>query len=363
TGHEETLSEFLLKQLHTAVNTDRHFKIGEFLIGNLDHNGFLRMPLEEVARYLDASLSDVENVLFLVQELGPTGVAARDLREVLLLQYLDKGMENPLVKALILDHLEDLGRNKLKDIARKLRVSIDEVKEAADIIRQEFSPRPAIDEFAHEGENFVPDPDVIVTLNDNGELVVELNEKGLPRLRKNRYYQSLVKKKGHIKQETEHYIKERLHAADEFMASIEKRRETLLKIANYIVERQLEFFFKGIKYLKPYTIKEVAEKIGVHESTVSRAVNGKFMATPRGVFELRFFFTTGIASETGEDTSRESIKYLLKELVDQENRKHPWSDQKLVELLKAKGVILARRTVTKYREELGILAASKRKEF
>lgn len=357
----ETLSDFLLRQLHLTVSAN-DLKIGEFIIGNLDRSGYFRMELSEAARYLDISEHAVEHVLFLIQELGPAGTGARDLKECLYLQYLDKEMDDELVLNIIQYHLEDLGRNKLKDIARRLRVTLEEVKHASDIIRSEFSPGPAIDEFIPDDNLYVPDPDVIVTEED-GVLNVELNEKGIPRLRKNTYYMKLLMENRGLRKETEKYLRERSSAAEEFISSIEKRRETLLSISNMIVERQGEFFFKGIRYLKPFTIKEVADRIGVHESTVSRAVNGKFMATPRGMFELRFFFSSGYTSSTGEDSSRESVKALLREVVGTEDRKHPHSDQKLVELLKARGVVLARRTVTKYREELGILSASKRKEF
>ncbi|MDD2716331.1 MAG: RNA polymerase factor sigma-54 [Candidatus Wallbacteria bacterium] len=361
-SRNESLAEYLQKQLRLTVN-EHDLKIGEFLIGNLSHDGFLRISLEEASKYLNVTEDEVESVLYLLQELGPTGVGSRDLKECLFLQYLEKEMENEVVAEIIQNHLEDLGRNKLRDIARKLHVSIEEVKEASEIIKRDFSPRPAIDAFVTDDDNYVPDPDIIMSEDENGLLKVELNEKGLPRLRRNKYYLQLMMKKGNLTKDAERYLKERSQAAEEFINSIEKRRDTLLAIANHILERQNEFFYKGIRYLKPFTIKETSEKVGVHESTVSRAVNNKYMATPRGMYVLRFFFTTGYTSETGEDSSRESVKDLLRELADGENKKHPYSDQKLVEMLKQKGVVLARRTVTKYREELGIPSASKRKEF
>jgi len=361
---KENLSDYLLKQLHLADADEKQIKIGEFLIGNIDRKGFLAIDIEEGARFLDSDTDEVEDVLFLLQEVAPTGVGSRDLKECLLLQYHEKNMDDDTVFTIIYDFLNELGNNKLKYIAHIIGVDIEEIKRAADVIKNEFSPRPLIDDFITEENLYIPDPDIIVKEDEDGNYTVELNDRGTPRLKRSSYYTRLLNRAGKtMDKNTKKYLQERARAADEFINSIGKRKNTILGIGELVVERQEEFFRKGIRYLKPFTIKEVASELKVHESTISRAVNGKYMISPRGMFELRFFFTSGYSKDNGLDTSRESIKDLIKEIIDNEDKKHPYSDQKIAEILKKKGMSLARRTVSKYREELGILSGSKRREF
>jgi len=360
---KENLSEYLIKQISLTNADEKQKRIAEFLIGNIDSKGFLAISLEEAARFLNCDPNDVEDVLFLLQEIAPTGVAARDLRECLILQFYEKNMTDEIVYRIIDDFLDELGNNKIKYIAHIMGVGIEEIKRAVNIIRNEFSPRPAIDDFITEDNLYIPDPDVIVTEDEEGNLRVELNERGAPRLRRSPYYTKMLNKSKNMDKNTRKYLVERAKAAEEFINSIDKRKNTILEIAKLIVNRQEEFFKKGIRYLKSFTIKEVATELQLHESTISRAVNGKYMISPCGMFELRFFFTSGYSVGKVSDTSRESIKDLIREIIEKEDKKKPLSDQTIAERLKGKGLSLARRTVTKYREELGILAASKRKVF
>lgn len=353
---EPSLQEHLLFQLGLCSLTQTEKRIGEFLIGNIDHNGYLKGEISEFAILLGVDLGEIIALLETIQKFDPMGVGARNLQECLLLQLQERTNIHPLAKKIIAEYLGDVADNKFKKIAAALQVDVATVQEAVDYIRT-LDPKPGrLIGDIRDVRYVVPD----VTIEKvSGEYVVLVNEHATPRLTVNSYYRSLLCKEDESGTNT--FIKSRLDSALWLLRSIEQRRLTLFRVTECIVEMQQGFFEEGIKHLKPMTLRQVADEVGVHESTVSRATSNKYAQTPRGLFPLKFFFASGVEDFHGTSVSSESVKSHMKELINAENEFRPLSDQKLMELLAKRGIIVSRRTVAKYREELSIPSSNKRK--
>jgi len=358
-----TLAESLLEQLHFLSLPAEHMLIAEFIVGSIDDRGWLVTSVDDIATALDRPVIEVEIVLRLVQALEPPGVGARDLRECLLIQLDARGNRESLAWRMIHDHFDHLVNRRFPEIARLLKVTVQEVQEASDGIAS-LHPRPGTLVSAEDPKYVVPD--LLVERVDE-EYVVMLNDKNVPRLRISAAYGDVIaanRRKADAtdaEKQTREYIQGKLASAKWLIQTIEQRRRTMIKVMNCIVREQREFFDKGIAFLRPLTLAAVARQIDMHESTVSRVCSGKYVQTPRGVFELKFFFSSGLATDDGEDVSARTAKNIIKGLIDEEDKLDPLSDQRIAELLHEKGLQIARRTVAKYREQMQILPARLRR--
>jgi RNA polymerase sigma-54 factor len=304
--------------------------------------------------YTDA---EGEETLIVIQTLDPPGVAARDLKECLLLQLREAGLQQSVPYRLVRDCFDELINHRWSEISKRFGISATDVQAAADEIAK-LDPKPGL-RYSARSDNYII-PDLVVDKIDD-KYHVFLNDANLPRLKLSKAYQDIARDKKKFDGENKEFISSKLNSANWMIQAIEQRRQTMLKVMNYIVERQREFFEKGVQYLKPLTLREVAEVISMHESTVSRVTNEKYVQTPRGVLPLKFFFSSGLATADGEDVSARGIKAQLQKLVEDEDPKHPLTDQAIVNILRESGVQIARRTVAKYRDQLGVLPARMRK--
>jgi len=356
-GMTGTMLEDLLSQLRMFSLSDRQYKLTAFLAGNLDRNGYLQGDLEELAPVLGVKVKELEEALKVVQKLEPTGIGCRSLQECLSLQI--QKMDNPPAAAVdIVNHyLPAAADGRYRYIASRLKCDEKTIEEAVDFIRT-LNPKPGSIYGEGEETRYIV-PDVVVEKVD-GKYVVTGNEAGVPQLTISPFYQKMLKSDS-IDEQLFTFVKNKIEKAYWLIRSIEQRRVTLFKVSQQIVDIQKEFLDQGIKKLKPLTLKEVAYNVGVHESTVSRAAANKYIQTPRGLFPLKFFFSSGLEGADGTDHSALSIKSYIRELVDSEDQSRPFSDQRLAELLDEKGIQISRRTVAKYREELAIPPSYKRR--
>ncbi|MEO5365051.1 MAG: RNA polymerase factor sigma-54 [Magnetococcus sp. WYHC-3] len=351
-----SLTDHLLWQLGLSARDERERSIGETIIDAIDDNGYLSQPLESLASISGVDVEDVEDALILVQSFEPAGVGARDLRECLLLQLKNMKLAVPPYSTL-LDHLDDLARRDFRKLARVLRLNDEQLADAVEVLH-ELNPKPGL-AFGSDQATYVA-PDVYVRKLD-GQWVVEINPDTVPRLRINKYYQDMANRSQSANDRR--FLTENARSAQWLIKSLEQRSTTIFRVAESIVKFQEEFLEKGPEYLKPLILKDVAEDIGVHESTTSRVTSNKYIHTPRGIFELKYFFSSSLASNTGEAHSSEAVKFKIRKLVDSEPIKRPFSDEKLAQLLQEQGINVARRTVAKYREALGIASSSRRKQL
>lgn len=353
-----TLREHLMAQLMLTGLNGLERRAGEFLIDSLDDHGYLTIPVEEVTRQLGCCEETVLRVLQVIQTFDPAGVGSRSLRECLLLQWETVDDGNPLVPLLIEHHLDDLGEGRIVKIAEVLGASPLEVQEAADLVRT-LDPKPGR-RFGRADEARYITPDVVVE-RIGREYVILVNETPLPKLLVSQQYKQMLG--GPVEDETRKFVEQKIHAALWLMKAVEQRRMTLFKVTEAIVRFQRDFFEYGVRHLRPLTLRDVAEVVGVHESTVSRATSGKYVQTPRGTFELKFFFSSGVESAGGGGVAAESVKRMIADLVAREDATEPLSDQALTDMLTKQGVQISRRTVAKYREEMGVPSSSKRKRY
>ena len=355
---QETLQQNLIGQLNqTALNAaDR--KAAELIIGNIDDNGFLQDTPEEMTLNTGIPKEDFERMLALIQSFYPPGVGARDLRECLRIQLERVGKQNSLEYKIISEHMEDLGKRRFPEIARRMGMSVEKVQECANNIAR-LNPRPG-QIFATAPPNYVL-PDVTVEKID-GDYQVILNGEQIPHLRISNTYKDIMAQDGNGS-EVKDYIRDKIRSGKFLIRSIHQRQQTISNIAQQIVSRQRDFFEHGTSHLKPMTMKEIADAVGVHETTVSRAVSGKYMATPQGVFETKYFFTSGYQTAGGESMSNTSVKEVILDLVKNEDGNAPLSDQEIVLILSERGIPIARRTVAKYRTELNILPSNMRRKY
>ncbi|MEW6380092.1 MAG: RNA polymerase factor sigma-54 [bacterium] len=355
----QSLQNYLLWQLRMSSSiSEQEFRIGEMIIGNIDENGYLCATVEEMAKVLELhDAKEVEDVLHLIQNLDPPGVGARTPQECLLLQVKEEEPTASLIKRMIQHHISLLESREYQAISKNMGISLAKVKELADIILS-YDPKP--------GRRFNPDvshyivPDVFV-YKMGDDYVISLNDEGLPQLRVSNIYRKILRKGKNVPDNTRKYVEEKLRSAVWLIKSIQQRQRTLYNVARSIVNFQRDFLDKGVAYLKPLTLVDVANDISMHESTISRVTTNKYMYTPRGIFELKFFFNSGLKKKDGDFISSVRVKELLRELIKNEDVRKPYSDTQILELLKKQGVVIARRTIAKYRDELHILPSQKRK--
>jgi len=354
----ESLQEHLMNQLALAGLDKQERQIGELLVGSVDEDGYLTVSIEELAETTGYTIEEIQRVLSVVQEFDPIGVATRDLKECLLVQLARLGKENSLAAQIVRKHLDALGAKKFSDIARALKVPVGDVHEAAHFIAT-LEPKPGR-LFPSEHTSYVL-PEVMVQ-KTNGNYVVILNDDQIPRVRISKHYRRLMEDP-HTSAEVKNYIREKVRAGTFLIKSIGQRQQTIRRIANEIVRIQKDFFESGLTALKPLTMAEIANALGIHETTVSRAIANKYIQTPQGVYEMKYFFTPGFKTADGKEISNKTIKDAILQLVDNEDSSSPLSDQAMVEELKKQGITVARRTIAKYRDELRILPSHLRKSY
>ncbi|MES2570882.1 MAG: RNA polymerase factor sigma-54 [Verrucomicrobiota bacterium] len=355
---EETLQQHLLEQVQSSDLAPADHQLAELIIGNIDDRGFLQSSTQEIANNSGMDAEDLKRVLALVQTFHPVGVAARDLRECLLIQLQRLGKEQSLEYRIVERHLEDLGKRRFPEIARRLGTTPEQVQRAANFIAT-LDPKPG-QIFASDPNNYVL-PDVTVE-KILGEWMISLNGDQIPHLRISNTYKDLMANDGNGN-EVKDYIRDKIRSGKFLIKSIHQRQQTISNIAHEIVARQQDFLEYGASALKPLTMVQVADAVGVHETTVSRAISGKYISTPHGVFEMKYFFTPGYQTAAGESMSNTSVKGAIAELVKSEASKSPLSDKEIVEILSQRGIPIARRTVAKYRTELNILPSNMRKQY
>ncbi len=352
----ESLHDHMTWQLKMSDLSERHMEIGEILLGNIDPDGYLKdPPLEDIAAEAGCSLEDAELVLEKIQGFDPVGIGARSLAECMLIQAIHFGQDDELIVKMIKSHLANLEKKNYQAISRELKQPIEEIYEAAKVI-MEFDPRPGRQYSADEPHYITPD---VYVHKVGDKYFVVPNDDGLPKLKISSFYRTALDDSKGAKE----YIQDKLRSAQWLIRSIQQRQRTIIKVTESIIKFQREFFDKGIAHLKPLILRDVAEDIGMHESTISRVTTNKYVHTPQGIFELKFFFNSGISRTNGEDLASQAVKSKIKQIIDSEDARKPFSDQKIVEMLKAHSIDIARRTVAKYREQLGILSSSKRKQL
>ncbi|MFH1068519.1 MAG: RNA polymerase factor sigma-54 [Candidatus Glassbacteria bacterium] len=353
-----SLYEHLTEQLTLLKLDDEQRRIGEEIIGDIDDDGYLKSSVSEIAFRLRTEEHKVEEALARIQTLDPLGVGARNLQECLLIQLRENGHPDELVYRLVDEFFEPLSRRHWQEIAKGTGLSLKEIQDAADRIAR-LEPKPGR-LFASSRENNYVIPDLVMEKIE-GEYVVYVNDSNLPRLRLSRAYREIARNRKNFKGEAKDFIYNKLNSANWLIQAIEQRKQTMLKVMRYIVFKQHDFFEHGISHLKPLTLREVSEAINMHESTISRVTNDKYCQTPRGVFQLKFFFSVGLTSDSGEDVSARGIKDKIAKMIEHEDSSSPLTDQEIVARLKVDGLQIARRTVAKYRDQKGILPARMRK--
>jgi len=356
---ETSLAEYLLWQLSLTVHDELEKQIGTYLIGNIDDDGYLQCQTEEVATVLGGDEAQICAVLSVIQSFDPPGIGACNLQESLLIQLHHLEMDDSLASKIVQQCLFQLDERYFQKIAKSFGVTINEVVAAVGLIRT-LDPKPGSRFNSPRIEYITPDV-VVVKVDDDYQVV--LNEDGMPNLRINVLYQNVLRQNDGMQSETREYLEEKFRSAVWLMKSVEQRRQTLLRVTKSLCKFQREFLDKGLAYLKPLVLKDVADDIGMHESTVSRVTTNKYVYTPQGVFELKFFFHSGLESLEGDAMSSVSVKDIIRKAVAAEEPRKPLTDQQLMMILEAKGVKIARRTIAKYRQELRIPPASRRKRL
>lgn len=369
-----SLKDYLLEQLRVCGGlAEEDLMLGEYIIGNIDEDGYLRVidresmgdqefedaTLKELSNQTGSSEERVDKLLSVIRQLDPLGAGSRTLRECLLVQARSLPIRDTAVEEIIWNHLEKLASKNYKAVAKHLGVTVEDVYESVKIINKSLNPTPGSGYGSDESRAIIPD---IFIHKVGDEYVISLNEDGMPKLKISRYYKELLKGDGGAAaNQAKGYIQDKVRSAVWLIKSVHQRQRTIYRVVECIVKFQREFLDRGLKYLKPMVLKDVAEEIGVHESTVSRVTSNKYVQTPRGIFELKYFFSTGMSKSDGSDIAVEYIKEKVKDIIKSEDAKKPYSDQQIVDLLKKSGIVVARRTATKYREALGILSSSRRK--
>lgn len=356
-----TLTDHLLWQLNLSHFTEAEKKIGEQIIGNLDNSGYLKATIKEIAAIEKADAAFVENVLAKIQEFDPPGVAARDLKECLLIQIRLLDIASPLLEKIIDEHLHDLETKNYLNIAKKQKVSLEEVQKTVLLINR-LDPKPGRIYNEERSQYVIPD---VFVFKVGDEYRIVLNDDGMPKLKVSGLYRKILggMKDNSKGEANKAYVKERMQSAIWLIKSIQQRQRTIYKVSESIVSYQKEFFDLGINYLKPMVLRDVAYDVEMHESTISRVTTNKYMHTPRGIFELKYFFNSGISRTDGESIASESVKEKIRKIISEEDKKNPYRDSEIVDILKKSGISIARRTIAKYREMMGIIPSSKRKKY
>ncbi|MBP1752681.1 MAG: rpoN [Geobacteraceae bacterium] len=356
---KSTLFDHLMWQMKLGIFSDEELQVGLEIIGNVDEEGYLRATVSDIAAVCGSDEITAESVLRKIQDFDPMGIAARNLQECLLIQVRQLGMGGSVVEAILQDYLKDLETRKYKHIAKALGIDIAEVLAAAKLIAG-LDPKPGM-QYSHDDIQYIS-PDIFV-YKVAEEFVVMLNDEGLPNIKINPYYIGEGRAGSQKDSKAEEYINDKMRSALWLIKSIHQRQRTIYKVAKSIVKFQRDFLERGIEYLKPLVLRDIAEDIGMHESTISRVTTNKYMQTPQGLLELKYFFNSGISTIEGDAIASESVKNKIKEILDKEDLRRPYSDQRIAEILSRNNITIARRTVTKYREMLKIGSSSERKRF
>ncbi|NLJ57528.1 MAG: RNA polymerase factor sigma-54 [Tissierellia bacterium] len=359
TSKKLSLKDHLMTQLGMTVSTNREKRIGEFIIESLDKKGYLGCSIQDISLLLNEDFVEVERVLRLIQTFDPIGVASRDLSECLMIQLKEKGIQDKNAYIIAEHYLEEIATNRIQKIAKELQISVSRVQSICDIIKM-LEPKPARG-FIVDSDNIryiVPDV-TIEKIND--EYIIIVNDSYLPTLTISSYYRNIITSLED--KEASKFLTDKLNSSVWLIKSIEQRKMTLYNVVESILKFQRKFFDEGKSALRPLVLKDVADDIGVHESTVSRATNGKYVQTPRGLYELKYFFASSLGDGFGNEVSSTSVKSKIKELIDNENSQKPLSDQKICEALKSQGISISRRTVAKYRDEMRIPSSSMRRRY
>lgn len=354
---ERTLYDHLQEQLSFARQSEEERTLGEFIIGNIDERGYLCVDTDEIAKELDLPIEQVEKILSLIQTFDPAGVGARSLRESLLIQLRERKEGNTLAARIVAEYLEQLDKKSPLQIAKSLGESVESVQLALTGIKQ-LNPQPASGMFSRAAMPVVPD---LIVERVGEQFLVFHNDRNIPRLRVNQGYRNLLKRGNATPKDTKEYVRGKLDQARWLLNAINQRRSTMIRVMEAIVEFQKEFFEKGTSFLKPLIMEQVADHVGMNVATISRVANDKYVQTPHGVFEIKYFFNAGVPQDSGEDLSKRMVKEKIETLVKAEDTSNPLSDQEIYQKLSASGIQIARRTVSKYREEMGIRAARFRK--
>jgi RNA polymerase sigma-54 factor len=357
---KRSFTDQLMGQLRIATDDPRMRTIGDYIIGSLDESGYLTCDLEEIANTFGVSVAEIDHVLELIQSFDPPGVGARNLQECLLLQLRARGAADSMAAIIVRDHFGEFKQKKYVEIARKLRVTVQELQDQCKLIST-LDPKPGLEVVAEDPKYVIPD---LVVETVDGKYVVYLNDRNVPRLRVSQaYHDELMREVRDGDSAAREFINARLKSAKWLIQTIEQRRRTMVKVMECIVRKQRDFFDKGTAFLKPLTLQQVASEINMHESTVSRVTTNKYVQTPRGVFELKFFFSSSLGTQDGGEVSAKSAKDRIRRIIEAEAARVPLSDQKIADILKKEGLNIARRTVAKYREQLNILPARMRKTY
>ena len=358
-AQKESLSDHLLWQFLMTSPTEDQEKIGSLIIGNLNRDGYLQTTIEDLVHMAQASEEDVMDVLNLMQTFDPVGVCARDLKECLIIQINHYGIDNPIVLEIIEHHLNHLENKNYKAICKSLKTSIEGVVAAVNMIKS-LEPRPGR-QFSDDDPHYIT-PDIYVYKLED-EFVIMLNDDGMPRLRVNAFYKNAINDDSTISSNAKNYIQDKMRSAAWLIRSIHQRQKTIYKVMESILKFQREFFEKGIASLKPMVLRDVAQDIGMHESTISRVTTNKYTYTPQGIFELKYFFNSSINRIHGAAIASVSVQEKIRQIIESENPRKPYSDNKIAQILEKSNINIARRTVAKYREALGVLSSAKRKEY
>lgn len=359
TASPTSLQDHLEWQLRMTSLSAHDMEMTLQLIGVLDDNGYLTSTLEQLSEKFSYSVEELQKGLEVIQAFDPLGVGSRDLRECLLIQARQFGKERPLLERLIENHLSLLEKRDFGTISKKMKIPVAKVSQLAQII-SEMEPKPGRSFGGGDTQYITPDVHVYKV---GDEYAVVLNEEGLPRLRVSNFYRKMLMKQGDNSKMAKDYVQDKLKSAMWLIKSIHQRQRTLYRVSKCIVKFQRDFFDRGIGYLRPMILRDVAEEIGMHESTVSRATSNKYIHTPQGIYELKFFFNSGVSAASGQDVAAETVKEKIRSIIASENARSPFSDKDIVDLLHKNNIAIARRTVAKYREMLGILPSSKRKQL
>lgn len=352
-AREQSLYEHLLEQLSYLKLTPEDIEAGEFIIGNVDESGYLICSIEELSGTLGICEDRVERIVSKIQRFDPPGVCARDLKESLLLQLRERGIENNLVYRVVEEQLETLDKKSFAQLAKTMGVSLERIQEAMEVIKT-LAPRPAFGRFTRAASAIVPD---LIVEKVGDEYVISHNDRNIPQLRVNAGYKDLLRRGNNTPKETKMYVREKLEQARWLLNAINQRRNTMIRVMQAVVREQIEWFDKGVEYLKPLTMENVAEIVGMNVATISRVSSDKYVQTPHGVFEIKYFFNSGVKMQDGEQLAKRTVKQQIELLIKNEDSSKPLSDQEIFQLLKEREIEIARRTVTKYREELRILPA------
>lgn len=353
------LYDHLTWQLRLSDASEELKKAGETVIGNIDENGYLGVTDEELAEQTGMDIEIMRAAVSLIQSFDPVGIGAHDLKECLLLQIRHLGLEGGILSSLILNNLEDIGKKRYQQLARRYECKVEDIIAAVKII-EGLDPKPCRN-FSSTKPIYIV-PDVYITKSE-GKYHIVLNDEGLPRLRISSYYKKLLMNKNSLPKEEKQFMEEKLRSAVWLLKSLDQRNKTIYKITDHLLKVQEAFFERGVEDLKPLNLRDVSGELGMHESTVSRATSNKYLACSHGIFSFRFFFSSGIHNGSGGKVSSTSVKDMIKRLISEENPKKPLSDQKIVDVLKGQSIEIARRTVAKYREEMNIVPQNQRRKY